>query len=164
MNSNRELTGWSHAHKRGCIVISSPVCRELAVAIEDVPKIKRVVRAALRARAWFYRQGPIWAQPLPLCEAERENIFCSGYFHRHLVAHYSASLQARDFDYLEHPLFGDYARGLLAAGVGQVGLLEDEPGLLREFPPKPLPGLDAQGRWRPLPNRASQVLELQGRC
>jgi len=117
------------------------------------------VRNALRARAWFLRQGPAWARPLPLSEDEHENILCSGFFHRHLVTYYSYSLQARDFDYLGHPLFFDFARGVMAsAHVGERGLRED-PQLLEEFPPKELPGLDEQGRWRPLPNRASRLIE-----
>jgi hypothetical protein len=148
------------AHKRGRIVVSSPICTQLAVVIADIPKLKRLVRAALRARAWFCRQGPAWAQPLPLNEIEREKLYCSGYFHQHLLGCYSESLQARDFDYLNHPLLFDYARGMLAAGVvGEAGLLADAE-VLAEFPPRPLPGLDAQGRWHPLPNRASRLLEL----
>ena len=96
---------------------------------------------------------------LPLNEHERERLYCGSYFHQHLVAHYSESLVGRDFDYLDHPLFFDYARGALAAGVGEAGLLDDEPELLVEFPPKVLAGLDAGGRWCPLPNRASRMLE-----
>jgi hypothetical protein len=34
------------AHKRGQIIVSSPVSRELAVAIEDISRLRRVVRAA----------------------------------------------------------------------------------------------------------------------
>ena len=93
-----------------------------------------------------------------LSEDEHEKILCSGFFHRHLVAYYSYSLQGRDFDYLGHPLFFDYARGAMAAHLGEVGLQTDRK-LLAEFPPKEFPGLDDQGRWRPLPNRASKLIE-----
>jgi hypothetical protein len=148
------------AHERGRIVVSSSVCRELPVALENVPKLKHLNRAGLRARDWFRRWGPCWGQPLPLNEHERENWFCSSYFHLHLVALYSESLQARDFDYLEHPMFYPYARGIMAARIGEPGLWDDEE-LQKEFPAKKLPGLDAQGRWCPLPNRASKILELE---
>jgi len=37
--------------------------------------------------------------------------------------------------------------------------LREDPGLRTEFPPKPLAGLDEHQRWRPLPNRASQLIE-----
>jgi hypothetical protein len=131
---------------------------ERSFPIDDIPKLKRLVRAALRARAWFKRQGPDWAQPLPLSEDEHENILCSGFFRRHLVTYYSYSLQARDFDYLGHPLFFDYCRGAMAAHLGEAGLWDDRE-LLAEFPPKALPGLDEQGRWRPLPNRESRLIE-----
>jgi len=146
-------------HKRGHILVASPFFREYAVAIDDIPKLKLLVRNALRARAWFSRQGPAWANPLPLSEDEHETIMCSGFFHRRLVAYYSCSLQGRDFDHLGHPLFFDFARGVMASShVGERGLhVASE--LLAEFPPKPLPGLDEQGRWRPLLNRASKLIE-----
>jgi hypothetical protein len=75
------------------------------------------------------------------------------------VGYYSYSLQGRDFNYLEHPLFFDFARGVMAsAHVGERGLHVDSE-LLAEFPAKELPGLDELGRWRPLPNRASKLIE-----
>ena len=146
------------AHKRGHILVTNPIFGKRSFPIDDIPKLKHLVRNALRARAWFRRQSPAWAQPLPLSEDERENLFCSGYFHRHLVAFYSYSLQARDYDYLGHPLFFDFARGAMAAHLGEACLWDDRE-LLAEFPPKPLPGLDELGRWRPLPNRASRLIE-----
>ena len=48
-----------------------------------------------------------------MSEDEHETILCSSFFHRHLVGYYSYSLQGRDFDYLGHPLFFDYARGVM---------------------------------------------------
>jgi len=147
------------AHKRGRILVATPFFTERAVPVDAIPKLKLLVRNALRARAWFLRQGPAWAQPLPLSEDEHEKILCSGYSHLHLVSLYSNSLQGRDFDYLGHPLFYDYARGAMAAAhLGETGLLNDRK-LLVEYPPKLLAGLDEQGRWRPLPNRTSQLIE-----
>src|SRR5262249_40445767 len=146
------------AHKRGHILVASPFFRKSAVAIDDIPKLKLLVRNALRARAWFSRQGPAWANPLPLSEDEHEKIMCGGYFHLHLVSFYSLSLQGRDFDYLGHRLFYDYARGAMAAHLGETGLQNDRK-LLAEFSPKLLAGLDERGRWRPLSNRASKLIE-----
>ena len=37
--------------------------------------------------------------------------------------------------------------------------LREDRELRAEFPAKPIAGLDEQGRWRPLPNRASQLIE-----
>jgi hypothetical protein len=146
------------AYKCGRVLVASPFFSERAVPVDDIPKLKLLVRNALRARAWHGRHAPAWAQPLPLSEIEHEKIMCSGYFHRHLLSFYSYSLQGRDFNFLEHPLFYDYCRGAMAAHLGEAGLQNDRK-LLAEFPPKPLAGLDAQGHWRPLPNRASKLIE-----
>jgi hypothetical protein len=146
--------------KRGHLIVSCAICRELAIAAEELPKLRKLNAAALRARRWFERWGPWWGQPLPLNEHERERLYCGGYFHQHLVAHYSESLEGRDFDYLDHPEFFTYARGALAAGTaGAFGLTADEE-IFAEFPPKRLPGLNAHGCWRPLPNRVSRILKL----
>jgi hypothetical protein len=103
---------------------------------------------AVRARAWFAKQGPSWCQPLPLVYYdEQEKILCSGDFARHLVVYYTNSLRGLNFDYLTHPLLFDYARGVLAHPQCP-DHLRDEEELLAEFPPKPLPGLDGVD-WRP---------------
>src|SRR5262249_42150258 len=113
---------------------------------------------ARHARAWFARHGPCWAQPLPLSDLERVGFFCSDVLPLHLVAKYSYSLQARDFDYLSHPQLFDYARGVMASQQTKKYLRED-PSLLAEFPPKELAGLDKHCRWRPLRHRTSQLIE-----
>jgi hypothetical protein len=64
-----------------------------------------------------------------------------------LVVYYTNSLRGLNFDYLTHPLFFDYARGVLAHPQCP-DHLRDEEELLAEFPPKPLPGLDGVD-WRP---------------
>jgi hypothetical protein len=145
------------AHNRGCIVVESPIFRG-PVLISEIPKLKLLVHNALRARAWFLRQGPALGQPLPLSELERIKFFCSENNALHLVAQYAISLQARDFNYLSHPLFFDYARGVLASPRTKDYLREDW-ALLAEFPPKELAGLDEHCRWRPLPNRVSRLIE-----
>jgi hypothetical protein len=62
-------------YKRGNILVSSPLFQERSVPIEEIPKLKHLVRSALRARAWFEKHGPAEAQPLPLSELERIGIF-----------------------------------------------------------------------------------------
>src|SRR5215831_1444248 len=97
-------------YKRGNILVSSPLFQERAVPIEEIPKLKHLVRSALHARAWFSRHGPPWAQPLPLSETERIGMLINEenaplYF----AVLYSVSVQARDFDCLSHPSIFDYA-------------------------------------------------------
>jgi hypothetical protein len=144
-------------HERGRIVVATPIfCGPLPV--NAAPKIKLLVRHARACRAWFARHGPCWAQPLPLHQLERINFFISDSLPLHLVALYARSLQGRDFDYLTHPQLFDYCRAVMADPRTREYLRED-PGLRAEFPAKPIAGLDAQGRWRPLPNRTSQLFE-----
>src|SRR5262245_48663642 len=144
-------------HKRGGIVVAIPIfCGP--VLITDVPRLLRLNRAGERARALFSRHGPAWAQPLPLSESERIGFFLSDNLLLHLVALYSNSLQGRDYDYLGHLLFFDYARAVMADPRTPEYLRED-PALRAEFPAKPIAGLDERGRWRPLPTRVSQILE-----
>jgi len=85
-------------------------------------------------------------------------MFLSDSLPLHLVALYSLSLLGRDFDYLGHPQLFDYCRAVMADPRTDEYLRED-PTLRAEFPPKPIAGLDERQRWRPLPNRASQLIE-----
>jgi hypothetical protein len=111
---------------------------------------------ALRARRWFAKHAPCWCQPLPLVHYdEQEDILCSGDMPRHLVVYYSYSLRGLNFDYLKHPLFYDYARGVMAH-PDCPNYLQGNPQLLAEFPPKPLPGLVDGIHWRP-PNASRGV-------
>jgi len=144
-------------HKHGHILVVSPIFTG-SFSIDNVPKLKRLVHNALRARAWFARQGPPWAQPLPLSEAEYVAFFLSDSAPLYLVGMYSRSLQARDYDFLGHPLLFDYARGVMANPRIRA-CLRNDPEMQREFPERPLVGLDDRGRWRPLPDRASKLIE-----
>jgi hypothetical protein len=115
---------------------------------------------AVQARAWFGRHAPCWCQPLPLLSHdEQENILCGGDIPRHLVVYYAYSLQRRGFDYLGHPLFYDYARGVLASKDCPNYMQHDEE-LLAEFPPKRLPGLVDGIYWRPLWGRSCGAVNL----
>ena len=108
-----------------------------------------LVRRAERAHAWFAKHGPCSCQPLPLYwYDEQETIICSGDFSRHLVVYYAGSLQRFKFDYLTHPLFFDYARGVMARPDCPIDLRDDEDAQ-QEFPPKELAGLDSELIWSP---------------
>jgi hypothetical protein len=103
---------------------------------------------AERAVAWFARHGPCEFQPLPLFDDEQEKIICGGDLSRHLVVYYTNSLRQLEFDYLTHPLFFDYARGVMAHPDGPDHLLH-MPEVLLDFPPKELPGLVDGFNWLP---------------
>jgi hypothetical protein len=79
---------------------------------------------------------------------EQEDALCSGDLHRHLVVYYSYSLRGQGFNYLKHPLFFDYGRGLLADPDCPIDL-QDNRELMSDFPPKVLPGL-AGIYWSPV--------------
>jgi hypothetical protein len=145
-------------HAQGKIIVTTRIfCGP--ISIKDVQKVARLVRAADHAKALHARHGPAWAQPLPLGEIERIKLCLQETnLPLHFVAYYSFSLQGRDYDYLSHPQLFDYCRALMAdPRIPQY--LREDPALRAEFPPKPIAGLDDQGRWRPLPNRASQIIE-----
>jgi hypothetical protein len=48
------------------------------VTIDYIARLKRWVPNVLQARARFSRQGPAWANPLPLTHDECENLLCGG--------------------------------------------------------------------------------------
>ena len=145
-------------HQRGAIIVTSPIFNG-PLLIADVPKLARLVRAAKHARAWHDKHGPAWAKPLPLGELARTRLCLQETdLSLHFLAFYSFSLQGRDYDYLGHPQLFDYCRALMADPRTPQYLRED-PMLRAEFPGKALAGLDEQHRWRPRPNRASQVIE-----
>jgi hypothetical protein len=55
---------------RGRILVATPFFTERAVPVDAIPKLKLLVRNALRARAWFSRQGPAWPN---FCRCQRTN-------------------------------------------------------------------------------------------
>jgi len=143
-------------HRGGKIVVLTPVFSG-AISVADVPTLIRLNRAGLRARAWHGRYGGADAQPLPLSESEIMAVFLTNDPLPILVGDYSLSLRARDYDFLGHPLFFDYCRGRMADPRTPEFLRTEE--TLRKFPEKALLGLDKSGWWRPLPNRASKLIE-----
>src|SRR5262249_20675002 len=153
----RELAKLVDHHKHGRIVVTSHIFSG-SLSVSDAPKLARLNRAGLFARAWFSRHGPAWAQPLPLSDLERIRCFVSDILPLHLLGFYSYSLQGRDFDFRDHPLLYEHSRGVMHSPHTGTYLRGDL-DLLAEFPPKELPGLDERCRWRPQENRASRILE-----
>jgi hypothetical protein len=110
-----------------------------------IRSLKKNARAALYAREWFKLNGPADAPPLPLSMGEREALKGGGV--PHILAWYARSLDCRKYDVLEHPLFDDYARGVMASEYAPDFIKKEE--LLKRFPPRPLDGLGPGLCWRP---------------
>jgi len=152
-----QLAKLADAHRHGLVAVKTQVYSGL-IPVNEIQTLARLNRAGLLARTWFERHGPAWAQPLPLCILERIKCFLSDCLPLHFVGIFSLSLEGRDYDYLGHPQLFDHARALMADPRTLEHLRED-PMMRAEFPPKPIAGLDDYGRWRPLPNRASKLIE-----
>ena len=107
---------------------------------------KKRARLALEARDWFADHGPPDAPPLPLTYGDREDLKVGGL--PHIVAWFARSLEARAYDYHEHPSFDDYARGVLASPYAPEFITRDQQ-LQGRFPPRHLPGLGPGLYWDP---------------
>jgi hypothetical protein len=119
-----------------------PVDDEGIVAI-----LKERTRRALAARAWFTVTGPAWAQPLPISRTDIDNVRCECDGGREeLLGHFVSSLINTNWDYRTHPVFFDFACGVMASAHAPEHLRED-PELLQEFPPVPLVGLSKDLGW-----------------
>jgi hypothetical protein len=124
--------------------------------LDNVRPLKKLARAALAAREWFYENGPADLQPLPLSTAEREALKLGGA--PHVLAWYGRSLICRGFDVSEHPSFDDYARGVMASEHAPDFITRNEE-LRRRFPPRPLKGLGPGLCWRP-PKEHARTMEI----
>src|SRR5262245_24923737 len=133
----------------GCVGVDAfAECQKYSDPDECYMRLLDTLNRARHARLWFAEYGPRWGQPLPIFYYdEQEKIMCGSNFPQHLVCYYSQSLQKLNFNFLKHPPFFDYARGVMAH-PDCPSYLQDDPGLLRQFPPRPLPGLDGTD-WRP---------------
>jgi hypothetical protein len=124
-----------------------------------IRSLKKKVRAALLAREWFADNGPPDMQPLPLSYGEREALKGGGA--PHILAWYARSLESRKYDVLEHPLFDDYARGVMASEHAPYFIKKEL--LLKRFPPRVLPGLGPGLSWEP-PEEHARTMESLRRC
>ena len=82
---------------------------------------------------------------LPLSYNEREDLKHGGV--PHILAWFARSLEARYYDYLEHPPFDDYACGVMASEHAPDFIKKEQ--LLKRFPPRPLDGLGPGLYWEP---------------
>ena len=111
-------------------------------------------RRALQARNWFAYAGPADAQPLPISPSERADIHLRNDYARFLFHHmlelYSRSLEAQQFDFIQHPSFAAFVSGVLWDAQHDGGYLpncpDELPQLRKRFPPRRLVGALAQLR------------------
>ena len=101
---------------------------------------------ALRAGKWFSVISPHDAPPLPLSHDDVEDYRNAGGLTA-VVGFYARSLSREGYG---RRSFDDFARGLMAMAVNS-GLwdLENDAGLKRRFPPRPLAGMTPGAYWAP---------------
>jgi hypothetical protein len=115
-------------------------------------------RRAKAARKWFAENGPADLQPLPLGYSERETLKAGGA--PHILAWYARSLASLHYDFLTHPSFDDYARGVMASEFGWDTVKHDIE-LQRRFPPRHLDGLGPGLYWLPPKEHAEEMASLR---
>jgi hypothetical protein len=111
---------------------------EFGMVSADFPWGGACVREDAIPQVWFSKHGPAALQPLPL--AKDYGAMMRGSGPRYLLGCYGFSLEFMGYDYLTHPQFFEYARGVMAYPHTPKRVRED-PELIEEFPPRPLPGL-----------------------
>jgi hypothetical protein len=121
---------------------------------DNIKPLKRKACTALTAREWFYENGPADLQPLPLSYNDREDLKLGGA--PHILAWFARSLEALNYNYLEHPPFCDYARGVMASEHAPDFIRKEH--LLKRFPPRPLDGLGPALVWEP-PEEHARTME-----
>jgi hypothetical protein len=112
--------------------------------IDDVEEQKSLACRRLVARAAFAYWYPDLPR-LPLAADERHELkqrHGVGY----IVAQYSVSVGDRDNPW--HPSFERYACGVMASPLTPP-FIKNDPELLRQYPPYPLPGLGPGLVWNP---------------
>jgi hypothetical protein len=131
----------------------NPVTGNQFVPARDLRPQKRIANKALLARAWFEAQRPPDAPELPLgcrnCAALKREAIINADHIGYLVAWFGTSVMCHDYHTEGHPLFDEFARGVLASGLipDEIG---KDPDLLRRYPPERLPGLTGALVWVPL--------------
>lgn len=108
---------------------------------------KRTAARALLAREWFAIYGPHDAPPLPLSDAELEDLKYTDPF-SHIVECFAYSLRAHDWDFNSHPSFEDFACGVMASEHAP-DLIKKADALRKRYPPRPLRYLNPGNCWEP---------------
>jgi len=141
--------GELQAIARGHYVAQAPYIDYPYFVLDEVliQTLKRRVCRALAAREWFRKTKPPWAPDLPLSAAEIAKMQEDPDPRLQLVGHFADSLRCNDWNYQQHPPFSIYARGVMAYEHAPLELRND-PALRREFPPRPLAGIDSSLYWR----------------
>jgi hypothetical protein len=114
--------------------------------VDPIAEQKEAAIVALLAREWFAANGPPDAPPLPFShdvDSYRDARGLKG-----VVGFYARSLERVGYDLRNHPLFDDFARGLMAINTGLWGIERDK-DLKRRFPPRPLQGMTRSAFWAP---------------
>jgi hypothetical protein len=126
--------------------VRTPYTEELVSARNEslFPFFEHSVCRALAARESFRQDAPPWAPDLPLSSADCEKMICGRSSKIALVGYYGRSLACANWGV--HPMFRDYACGLMASPDTPEHIRAD-PALLKEFPPRELPGLDQSLCW-----------------
>jgi hypothetical protein len=109
------------------------------------PHFKRMVVAALSARASFERQKPSWAPLLAVSCTDIDALLRYGDPRLNLVGYFAASWACTNWS-RSHPPFFVYAAGVMAC-LDTPEHIRTHPGLLREFPPTLLAELDETLCW-----------------
>jgi hypothetical protein len=111
-------------------------------------KLRRFERQARIAREWFETHKPPDAPTLPIGYDERERLKGTGLL-PHMIAWYARSLTARDYNFLDHPSFDDYACGVMASEAHAPDFIRNDEEMRRRFPPRLLNGLGPRLCWNP---------------
>src|SRR5580692_1300817 len=98
---------------RGSVCENPVTGSKFVPGFDPIKPQKERAERALRARDWFAHHAPADAPPLPLCYGDREDLKTGGL--PHIVAWLARSLATRDFVTDGHPLFDDYACGVMAS-------------------------------------------------
>jgi hypothetical protein len=116
--------------------------------MSDLDPIAPQLEAAYRAyaaRLSLSITDPKDLPPLPLTSGERESLKVGGL--THIFAWFARSLEFHDYELLEHPSFGTYARGVMASRYAPDFIKRDR-NLLKRFPPQKLDGLGRGLYWQ----------------
>lgn len=138
--------------------------------LDPIEEQIEAARRALQARNWFAYAGPDDAQPLPISSSERSDIHLRDNYARFLFHYmlelYSRSLEAQQFDFIQHPPFPAFVSGVLWDAEHDGGHLPNCPDelsqLRKRFPPRRLPGLLPSFDWLP-PKEYAEEMESRRR-
>ena len=113
---------------------------------DSISRQKRMACDALLAREWFAIYGPHDAPPLPLSDAELEDLKYTDPF-SHIVSCFAYSLRAHNWDFNSHPSFENFARGCMASEHAPDLVKKDE-ALRKRYRPRTLHGLGPGLCWQ----------------